>query len=170
MEYANSGGQFSREFEIATTSLLKSYGFDLTEWTGSKVPPTDRIGGYADVFIRRSGSYHCGLADTKATSQYALGHKDILAMEETYCKTYKEIQPDAVLSYCLYIAGGFKGDIANSLRTLSARINLPASACYADAMLAIGKLVEKGWSADDIEQKLFCSGKALSIDDIEQTS
>lgn len=167
LEYANSGGIYAREFEQATTNLFVTYGFDKSQWTGSRTPCTNRRGGFADVYIQYSGTNDCGLADTKATSLYALGHKDMLAMQDTYATSNKEIDSASNLRFFVYIAGGFKGNIEKSISELTERTGISVSAITADNLLLIKELVNHGWSAGDIQERLFLRSRLIVASDIK---
>ncbi|MDP3443180.1 MAG: restriction endonuclease FokI C-terminal domain-containing protein, partial [Ignavibacteria bacterium] len=167
LEYGNSGGEKSTEFEKATTNLLKELGFSESLWIGSKKSQKNWRGNFPDVFIKRDDSMNCGLADTKATSIFSLGHADMLKMKETYFYTHKEIDSSSVLRYFLYIAGGFKGNINLSVDQLSKQTQIPVTAMDAKTMLLLKKLKEKGWEAKDIENDIFMSGGFISADAIE---
>ncbi|MCK9331261.1 MAG: hypothetical protein M0Q94_15400, partial [Candidatus Cloacimonetes bacterium] len=78
LEYANSGGTKSNEFEQATTNLLVELGFTKSAWIGRRKSQKNWRGNFPDVWIQPEGTRECGMADTKATSAYALGHADML--------------------------------------------------------------------------------------------
>ena len=164
LEFANSGGQQANEFEKALVNLFISYGFDGCEWIGRKKSKFNWRGNFPDVLIRRKGCDEVGMADAKATSSYSLEHADMLKMKDTYIYTNDEIEPGSHLIYFVYISGGYKGDINNSLSMLSQSTNMPVSAVDARGML---KLLDKHWTADEIEERIFMSGEYISSDQIE---
>ena len=104
------------------------------------------------------------MADTKATSSYSLGHDDMLKLRETYIHSNLEIDPNSHLEYFVYIVGGVKGNISQSLSMLSAATGLPVSALDARGML---KIKRKNWSPSFIEEHLFKAGAYISADEIE---
>lgn len=164
LDYAFSGGTLSNEFEKATTELLKVLGFSDSKWIGRKKSQRNWRGNFPDVYIKKPGTKDCGLADAKASSSYSLGHADMLKMKDTYIHTNEEIEPGSNLLYFVYISGGYKGDINNSLRMLSQSTNIQVSAVDARGML---KLLEKQWTAEEIESRVFMAGEYVSADQIE---
>ena len=164
LEYACSGGKQSNEFEMATTELLKSMGFVDSKWIGRRKSFKNWRGNFPDVFIKCPGTNECGLADAKASSAYSLGHDDMLKMRETYIHTNEELEPGSKLKYFLYIAGGYRGDVSKSLLMLHEKTNIPVTALDAKGMLQIKS---KGWSAHEIESRLFLASKYISSDEIE---
>lgn len=164
LEYAYSGGQYANEFEKATTNLFVSLGFEDSQWIGRRVSKDNWRGNFPDVFIKRAGSSSCGMSDAKATTAYSLGHSDMLKMKETYVHTNKEIDKSSILKYILYVAGGFKGNIDDSLMMLGKATGVPVSALDAKGLL---KIKNRGFSTDFIEAKLLKSGRYVSSDEIE---
>ncbi len=164
LEYAYSGGKQASEFEKATTELLKSLGFSESQWIGRRKSFNNWRGNFPDVYIKQPGTQECGMADTKATSSYSLGHDDMLKLRETYIHTNLEIDPKSRLEYFVYIVGGVKGNISQSLSMLSAATGLPVSALDARGML---KIKRKNWSPSFIEEHLFKAGAYISADEIE---
>ena len=164
LEYAYSGGQYSNEFEQATTDLFVSFGFDESLWIGRRKSKENWRGNFPDIFIKRHGSNNCGMADAKATIAFSLGHSDMLKMKETYLHTNKEIDRSSILQYFIYVAGGFKGNIDNSLLMLSQATGVPVSALDAKGMLNIRR---RGFDSNEIERRLLKSGRYISSDEIE---
>ena len=164
LDYAFSGGTLSNEFEKSTTELLKSLGFSDSQWIGRRKSQKNWRGNFPDVYIKKPETMDCGLADAKASSSYSLGHADMLKMKDTYIHTNDEIEPGSHLVYFVYISGGYKGDINNSLSMLSRSTNIPVSAVDARGML---KLLDKHWTAEEIEERIFMSGEYISSDQIE---
>lgn len=167
LDYAFSGGTLSEEFEKATTSLFISLGFNRSKWIGRKKSFANWRGNFPDVFIQKEGTNDCGMADAKATSSYSLGHADMLKLKDTYISSNKELDCNSRLVYFLYIAGGFKGNTDLALEQLGTATNIPVTALDAKGMLKLKSLVSKGWSANDIEEKIFFSGRYVSSDEIE---
>lgn len=163
-DYAFSGGTHSNEFEQATTDLLKMLGFSDSQWIGRKKSKSNWRGNFPDIFIKKTGTIDCGLADTKASSSYSLGHDDMLKMKETYVHTNEEIEKGSKLIYFVYISGGYRGDINNSLNQLSNATKIPVTAVDAKGML---KLLDKNWTPEEIEQKVFMTGEYVSSAQIE---
>ena len=162
LEYANSGGVKATEFEKATTTLLKSLGFDKAVWIGRKKTKLDRRGGFPDVFIAHGDTRNCGMADTKASATYALNHKDMLVLQETYSGSNKEIDPSSMLKYFVYIAGGFKGNVVAALEELSQKINIPVSAVTAQALLDIKHNSKYKNKPEIIEDEIFMSKQLIT--------
>lgn len=164
LEYACSGGQKSDEFEKATTEIMVKLGFDKARWIGRMTSKQNWRGNFPDVFIQRAGRSGCGMADTKATSSYSLGHSDMLKMKETYVKSNQEICPGSHLIYFIYIAGGFAGRINESLEQLEKATGIKVSAIDAKGLL---RLLERNWSPEQIEEKIFKSGEYIAYYQIE---
>ena len=164
LDYACSGGQKSDEFEKATKEIMVRLGFDGSRWIGRMPSKQNWRGNFPDVFIQRKGHSECGMADTKATSSYSLGHADMLKMKDTYVNSHKEISPGSELIYFLYIVGGFAGRIDESLNQLERATGIKVSAIDARGLL---NLLEKNWSPDQIEEKIFKSGEYIAYYQIE---
>lgn len=164
LDYAFSGGQKSNEFEKATKEILVRLGFENSRWIGRMQSKQNWRGNFPDVFIQRKGCNECGLADTKATSSYSLGHADMLKMKETYVKSNEELSPGSHLVYFIYIAGGFSGDINGSLWQLTKATGVNVSAIDARGLLM---LLRKNWSPEQIEEKIFKSGEYIAYYQIE---
>lgn len=162
LEYANSGGVKATEFEKATTTLLKSLGFNKAIWIGSKRTKLDRRGGFPDIFIAHGATDDCGLADTKASIAYALNHKDMLALSETYFGSNKEINPNSSVKYFVYIAGGFKGNVNSALEELNQTMKIPVTAVTAQALLDIKRNSKYHNRPEIIEEKIFKSNKLIT--------
>ena len=167
LEYAYSGGLQSEEFEKATTELLKSLGFINSQWIGRRKSYNNWRGNFPDIYIKKPNTVECGMADTKASAIYSLGHSDMLKLKDTYVHTNKEIEKDSVLKYFLYIAGGFKGEIETSLSQLSEATGIPVAAIDAKGMLRLKQLHDNGWSTEKIEQNIFFSTSYHSSDELQ---
>ncbi|MCK9548253.1 MAG: hypothetical protein M0Q37_07035 [Sphaerochaeta sp.] len=165
LAYASSGGKNSEEFERATTNLLLDLGFKESLWIGRRISKINWRGNFPDVFIKREESMDCGFADTKATMLFALGHIDMLKMKETYLYSNEEIYPGTNLKYFVYIAGGFKGDIKHSTLQLQNETKVKVTAIEARLMLKLLKLKEKGWTAQELEERFFCKGGLITEED-----
>lgn len=162
LEYANSGGVKATEFEKATTSLLKSLGFNKAEWIGRKKTKLDRRGGFPDIYIAHGKTDDCGMADTKASIAYAFNHKDMLALSETYFGSNKEINPDSSLKYFVYIAGGFKGNVNSALEELRQTMKIPVTAITAQALIDIKRNSKYQNRPEIIEENVFMSNRLIT--------
>lgn len=155
LDAAYSGGQKANEFEKALAQLLISYGFTESYWIGRRQSARNWRGNFTDVFVKRPGTSEAGFIEAKATSSYSLGHADMIKMKNTYIGTISELDSSATLGYVVYVAGGFIGNIKHSLMQLNEATGLPFTAVTANTML---KLNEKGWSAEEIEEKVLKHG------------
>lgn len=163
LDYAFSGGLYADQFEQATTELLESMGFGTPKWT-SKTKSENSDAKLSDAFLIKSASSDCGLADTVATSSFRLGYSDIYQMKKLYIQTKTQLPKATTMQYILYIAGGFKNNIDDSLIKLSKVTGLPVSALDAKGLL---KLREKKIETCIIESRFFKSGRYVSSDEIE---
>jgi hypothetical protein len=167
LEYAYSGGKKSDEFEKATTNLLIQLGFDKSIWIGRKKSQKNWRGNYTDVLIQRSGSPESGFVEAKATSAYSFGHADMLKMVATYVPSFAEISPPYHrLSFYLYVAGGFCGDVNSSLKQLSEKVDIPVTAITAQSLLSVRKHLGTEINAEKVQKYLFEKGILIEGDEI----
>lgn len=166
IQFANSGGVQSEEFEKALTNIFKKIGFTESLWIGRKKAYNDRRGAFPDVFIKKSNSKEVGFAEAKASSNYSLGHADMLKMSETYSKCNKELDEDSELKFFLYCAGGFKGEINKSLKELKDKTHITVTALDAPAILKLLELYNQGWTTEDIKERILKRGEYLSEYDL----
>ncbi len=159
LEAANSGGEKSEEFEKGLTNLFISLGFDGSQWIGRKKSHANWRGNFPDVLVRRSETRDAGFIDAKASSGYSLGHDDMLKMKETYVGCMGELDSESNLCYFVYVAGGFKGNVDQSVRQLERATGIPVTAMDARTVL---RLRDKEWSAADIEKKVLVHGGLLT--------
>lgn len=169
LEYSISGVRYCNEFEQATTALLKSMGFDTSEWIGRRQAKQTWRGNFPDILIREGTDLQIGFADTKASNSYMLGHDDMLKCRETYAHTNNELVPGSSIKYFLYIAGGFKGNINASIKQLSEATGFPVTAMTARAMLALRKKKEQEHLPTKfIEKTIFRSGTMWNATGLQQ--
>ena len=167
LEFANSGGNMSEEFEKALTNLFISIGYDRSLWIGRKQSKNNWRGNFPDVFIRRTGSDNVGFADAKASSQYSLGHNDMVKMKDTYAGSNKELDSSSQLCFFIYVAGGFKGDINSAVSQLQKATGISVTAMDARTALRMLDLHDDGWSAHDLELRIFSKGGLITESEIE---
>ncbi|MBI9095891.1 MAG: hypothetical protein JEY71_13555, partial [Sphaerochaeta sp.] len=122
----------------------------------------NRRGGFPDIFIAHGDTDDCGMADTKASIAYALNHKDMLALSETYFGSNKEINSSSSLKYFVYIAGGFKGNVDAALEELYQKMKIPVSAVTAQALLDIKRNSKYHNRPEIIEEKVFMSNRLIT--------
>lgn len=163
LEAANSGGEKSEEFEKGLTNLFISLGFDKSKWIGRKKSYSNWRGNFPDVFLKRSGTADAGFIDAKASSGYSLGHSDMLKMKDTYIGCMSEIDNESNLCYFVYVAGGFKGNVGNSVEQLASATGIPVTAMDARTVL---RLRDKEWSAEEIEKKVLFHGGLLTEEEL----
>ena len=150
LQYARSGGTMSREFELATTAIFKSLGFDHSVHIGQRKSRLSREGGFPDIYIKSSNQAVCGMADTKATAKFKVSFNDRNKLRDFYRDSNLEIDPDTPLAFYLYIAGGFnEREMAQTLKTCSDMIGVPVSALTAEFLLELHEATEKP-SADKL--------------------
>lgn len=167
LEYANSGGTKSNEFEQAITNIFCRMGFSDSEWIGRKKASNDRRGNYPDVFVKQPNNHDAGFIEAKATSSYSLGHTDMVKMKTTYVKTNKELDPLSNLKFYLYIAGGFRGNINSSVIELQEETSIPVTALTARSVLELLKLHEEGLiSTNNIQKKILSHGGLIDVCEI----
>jgi len=168
IDYASSGGEKAEEFEKATVNIMIHLGFYESYWIGRKKSKLNWRGNFPDVLIKKAGNVDIGFADTKASSAYSLGHNDMLKMRETYLNSNEELEPGSTLTYFLYIAGGFQGNIGGSVKQLAEATGIPVTALEARTVLYLIALKDKkNWSTEKIERVIFKRGGLVTSYELE---
>lgn len=166
LELARGGQKTALEFETVVCNLIKERLFFDVEHTGQKRPPNQRKGGYADAFLVASDKKHCGLLDTKASSNYSVSHNDYNAMVHTYIPNYRELAGgrNLQLEFCLYVAYGYGAGIDIDLRNMCVETGTNVSAIKARDLLELAQIVTEPPQQNQV-RKGFCKGGLLKLGD-----
>lgn len=158
LNLSTGGTSAGISFEKATEKIFRDRLHFSTVHTGQK--RRGGIGGYADILVIPLDDGKCGIIDTKASGQYALGAPDYRAMLNDYTKNYKEIDEarNRDLEFCAYIAGGFMDNIDERLVTLSREAHVPASAITAYDLLSLVKRNPPAEKQKEIRRSFSRSG------------
>ena len=140
LELSKGGAAKAIAFEKAVCSLFNDRLHFKAKHTG-QLRRLHGIGGYSDVFAISADDQTCGIVDAKASPTYNLASSDYLAMTGNYIPNYRELAEGNPLSleFCMYVAGGFSGDIDYKLRSMKAESGVGSSAIKAIHLLYLAK-------------------------------
>lgn len=165
LELATGGTATALSFEKATAQILSSRLKFNARLTGQLKRPGK--GGYSDIFVIALDNVHCGIIDGKASPSYRLSSDDYYKMRANYIPNYRELTNGVPLKleFCSYVAGGF-GNIASSLKKLTAETGIGASALPAFELLRLAQVEEVGSKQPSVMNTLK-TNKVLTLADFK---
>jgi hypothetical protein len=140
LELSKGGASKAIDFEKSVCSIFSDKLHFKARHTGQLRRPHG-VGGFSDVFAVALDDIHCGIIDAKASSSYNLPASDYHQMLANYIPNYTELTGgrDLDLEFCMYVAGGFAGDVNAKLRSLKKEATVGCSAIRAVDLLFLAK-------------------------------
>ena len=163
LDLASGGTSTALSFEKATAQILSAKLKFSTKLTGQL--KRSGKGGYSDIFVVALDNIHCGIIDGKASPNYRLSSDDYYKMRANYIPNYRELTNGVPLKleFCSYVAGGF-GNIAPSLKKLTAETGIGASALPAFELLRLAQVEDAGSKQSSVMNTLK-TNKVLTFND-----
>lgn len=163
LELSKAGTSKSTEFEKTTCGIFKDKLHFNARHTGQLRRP-DGVGNYSDVFVIALDNQHCGIIDAKASPSYNLPATDYHAMANNYIRNYSDLTngKPMELEFCMYVAGGFTGDMNQKLKCLKKETGTDCSALRAYDLLNLTKMFPL--KEDQIKiRKILKAGNLLTM-------
>jgi hypothetical protein len=129
VEVSKGGTKVATEFERSVAKVFQEELCFSSEWTGRLKSKTNRVGGFADVYLYDKHSNLCGIVDTKSMREYSLPHEDVSKMAHSYVKASLEVYPNSNVGFILYISHLISDGAKRGAQHLYDELNIPVVLC-----------------------------------------
>lgn len=155
-----AGREQSDDFEKATAEIFGPKGLEFDSKHVGNRP------GHPDVYAVSWQNNYSGIVDNKAYSSYSISNDHFNRMVHNYIPQYKA---DGILSFYMYIAGGFKSTFSNQVKKIQATAKISGCGIAAPNVIRVLKLYKNSQKISHLDLlRLFTICREITGADIEE--